>query len=187
MATYKHLTINREQLNNARRTRKAPPPRKLDDLRGHGQKLNAYFANAKAEVQKQNSSKDGATYILKISYDGALNFNHLNIHGLEFVSHEGRELCVVFATEEGLAKFQEHLNKLGVSGESLTYKQVLTAIEGIDSWSAEDRMSWALQSIGLPQTPTFSLDVELCPITRPTIPYAFEFTPLLNPGWLRSE
>lgn len=163
MATYKHLSINREQLNNARRTRQAPPPRKIDDLRGHGQKLNGYFATAKAEVQKQNASKDNATYILKIRYEGALNFKHLNIHGLEFVSHEGKELCVVFATEEGLAKFQEHLNKLGVSGESLTYKQVLTAIEGIDSWSAEDRMSWALQNKGMPQTQTFSLDVELWP------------------------
>ena len=85
------------------------------------------------------------------------------MHGLEFVSHEGKELCVVFATEEGLAKFQEHLNKLGVSGESLTYKQVLTAIEGIDSWSAEDRKSWALQNRGLPLAPKFCLDVELWP------------------------
>lgn len=92
-----------------------------------------------------------------------MTFESLQKHGLEFVSQEDKQLCVVFATEAGLAMFQEHLNKLGVVGQIVTYRQILEAIEGIDSWSAEDRKSWALRHIGLPDTDTFKLDIELWP------------------------
>ncbi len=67
-----------------------------------------------------------------------MTFENLQKHGLEFISQEGKQVCVVFATEAGLAMFQDHLNKLGVLGQNVTYKQILEAIEGIDSWSADD-------------------------------------------------
>lgn len=163
MATYKHLTIDRENLNNRRRTKNPPRFKKQGDLRGHGQKLNAYFATAAADARKQLKSAENSPFVLKIRYDGAMTFENLQKHGLEFISQEDKQLCVVFATEAGLAMFQEHLNKLGVAGQTVTYRQILEAIEGIDSWSAEDRKSWALRHIGLPDTDTFKLDIELWP------------------------
>lgn len=163
MATYKHLTIDRENLNNRRRTKNPPRFQKRGDLRGHGQKLNAYFATAAADARKQLKSSENSPFVLKIRYEGAMTFENLQKHGLEFISQEDKQLCVVFATEAGLAMFQEHLNKLGVAGQTITYRQILEAIEGIDSWSAEDRKSWALRHIGLPDTDTFKLDVELWP------------------------
>ncbi|ROM82224.1 peptidase S8 [Pseudomonas brassicacearum] len=163
MATYKHLTIDRENLNNRRRTKNPPRFQKRGDLRGHGQKLNAYFATAAADARKQLKSSENSPFVLKIRYEGAMTFENLQKHGLEFISQEDKQLCVVFATEAGLAMFQEHLNKLGVAGQTITYRQILEAIEGIDSWSAEDRKSWALRHIGLPDTATFKLDVELWP------------------------
>lgn len=163
LATYKHLTIARENLDNSRRTKPPPKFTKREDLRGHGQKLNAYFADATSAAKQQVASADGAPFVLKIQYDGALTFKDLQKHGLEFVSQENKQLCIVFATEDGLAKFQDHINKLGIAGQKLTYGQILQAIEGIDSWSAEDRKSWAVRNIGLPKTATFMLDIELWP------------------------
>lgn len=163
MATYKHLSFERENLDNARRTRKPPKFTKRGDLRGHGQKLNAYFASAAAAAKSQHRSAENSPFVFKLQYDGAMTFDKLHKHGLEFISQEGRQVCVVFASEAGLAMFQDHLNKLGVIGQSLTYQQILEAIDGIHAWSAEDRMSWALRNIGLPDADTFKLDVELWP------------------------
>ncbi len=163
MATYKHLTIDREELNNNRRTKNPPKFTTRDDVRGHGQKLNGYFATAQGQASKQLKSAENSPYVFKIQYDGAMTFDKLKKHGLEFISQEGKQVCVVFATEAGLAIFQEHLNKMGVLGQNVSYRQILEAIEGIETWSAEDRKSWALHNVGLPDTDTFKLDVELWP------------------------
>lgn len=164
MATYKHLSITREVLDNSRRKKSSPHFVTREDRRGHGQKLNGYFATAEGLAKKQIGSSAKSPYVLKLEYEGALTFANLNTHGLEFVSQEGKQLCVVFASEEGLAKFTANLQKLGVMDANLTHRQILEAIAGIDAWSAEDRKSWALRNIGLPDTPTFKLDIELWPI-----------------------
>lgn len=163
MATYKHLSFERENLDNARRTKNPPKFAKRGDLRGHGQKLNGYFATAAGVARQQIKSAENSPFVLKLQYDGAMTFENLQKHGLEFISQEGKQVCVVFATEQGLAVFQDHLNKLGVLGQTVSYKQILEAIEGIDAWSAEDRKSWALRNLGLPDGKNFKLDVELWP------------------------
>ncbi|MCD9125056.1 S8 family peptidase [Luteimonas fraxinea] len=163
MATYKHLSIERESLKNQRRTKQPPKFAKRDDLLGHGQKLNGYFATAAALAREQHVSAENSSFVLKLRYDGAMSFDNLEKHGLEFISQEGKQVCVVFANEMGLAKFQNHLSKLGIIGQTLTYAQILEAIEGIDAWSANDRKSWALRHLGFPQADIFGLDVELWP------------------------
>ena len=163
MATYKHLSFARENRDNQRRTKPPPQFKKREDLQGHGQKLNGYFATAEGIARKQLRSAENSPFVLKLRYDGAMTFDSLQKHGLEFIRQEGKQICVVFATEAGLAIFQDHLNKLGMAGEELTYKQILEAIEGIDAWSADDRKSWALRNVGLPDGDTFKLDVELWP------------------------
>lgn len=164
MANYKHLSIARENLDTQRRTKNPPHFITREDCRGHGQKLNAFFATAKQKTKKQIGSTANSPYVLKLQYEGALTFSNLSFHGLEFVSQEDKQLCVVFATEAGLAQFSDHLQKLGVLDSALTYRQVLEAISGIDAWSSQDRKSWALQNIGFPKDPTFKLDVELWPV-----------------------
>ena len=86
MATYKHLSIAREVLDNTRRTKNSPPFVKRDDRRGHGQKLNAYFATAAGQAKKQIGSSAKSPYVLKLKYEGTLTFANLSTHGLEFVS-----------------------------------------------------------------------------------------------------
>ncbi|MDQ9199798.1 hypothetical protein QBS64_20105, partial [Cronobacter sakazakii] len=58
-------------------------------------------------------------------------------HGVEFVSQENKQVCVVFSDEQGLATFAEHLSSLGLGNTELTYKQILEALDGIEGWSAK--------------------------------------------------
>lgn len=101
---FKHLTIKREVLENPRRTRNPPFFVRREDVRAHGRRLNAFFATARSAAGKLIPSST-QTYILKLQYEGALTFENLRIHGVEFISQEDSQVCVVFADEQGLMKF----------------------------------------------------------------------------------
>lgn len=131
-SAYEHLRIEKEPLVNDRRriTRKIPPP-KRDDLRAHGQRISGELAIATETARLQPGSEDGR-FVFKLNYSGNLDFSNLNKHGVEFVSQEDQTVCVIFASEQGLAEFADHLSRLGVPyGEELTYLQILIALEGV--------------------------------------------------------
>lgn len=161
---YPHLRFTRQELKNQRRKTggfsgaKAKP-----DAQQHSQKLTGELAQATAHAQELPSSLPG-TYFLRISYDGYLALDDLSKHGIQIVSQEDKELCVVFADEQGLAMFSERLQALGLVDSELTYKDLLLAITRIDNWTEQDRTSWALKQQGLPHEGTFHLDVELWPL-----------------------
>jgi hypothetical protein len=160
---YKHIKFEKEQLKNPRRSGNPPRFKKVDDLIGHGQRLSKSLALATKEVKNQLSSvKD--TYIFKISYEDTLNFENLGTHGVEFISQEENQVCVVFSTEKGLATFTDHLQRLGIDDSNITRKQLLEALTSIEAWNSEDRKSWAIKNHGLPEDDEFLLDVELWPI-----------------------
>jgi hypothetical protein len=160
----KHLTIERELLSNDRRTdRRRPQITKRDDLRVHGQKLAADLSHVIKCSQEQITSQEG-DYVLKLQYSGSLAFKDLSRHGVEFVSQEDKGICIAFSNKDGLTKFTDHLQKLGLDNTDITYKQVLEALEGIENWTAEDRKSWAVKQKGLPSFKVFKLDIELWPV-----------------------
>lgn len=163
LENYKHLVIKREILKNPRRTKSPPRFTKRNDLAAHGQKLNGYFVTALSRAREQISSTDGQ-YVLKLTYDDTLTFENLSFHGVEFISQEGKQLCVVFADEQGLALFADHLLRLGGDDGNITRKQILEALNGIDNWTRKDRSSWAIENKGFPPEETFKLDVELWPV-----------------------
>jgi Subtilase family len=160
---YKHLIIEKENLRNSRRIGRSPHFIKRDNLHSHGQKLAAELSHAIQYAKKQVSSKEG-DYVLKLKYSGSLIFGNLEKHGVEFISHESNEICIVFSNDDGLAKFSDHLQRLGLDDADITYKQILESIESIDNWTVEDRKSWAIQHKGIPTTETLKLDIELWPI-----------------------
>ena len=163
-SSYKHLVFTKEPLSNDRRTHKISIPKPdRTDIRAHGQQLNGYFQAARAAAKQQIASYDGS-YVLKIKYDGVIGFENLVAHGVEFISQEDSKLCIVFADEQGMAVFTEHLTRLGLNDADITYKNILAAINGIENWTVQDRQSWAVQNKGLPTTSTFNLDVELWPV-----------------------
>lgn len=166
---YRHLAIEREPLENDRRTRRTNLPRPdRGDMRAHGQRLFEGLGGAIRQARAQAVVEGG--YVLKLTYTGLLDFSHLNRHGVEFISQEGQGMCVVFSDEQGLAMFANHLQRLGIDDAELTYKQILEALDGIDNWTAEDRKSWAVRHKGIPDAASFNLDVELWPIKAPYHP-----------------
>jgi subtilisin family serine protease len=185
--SYQHLTINKEPIKNDRRTRQMKIPRpERADIRAHGQYLSNNLANTIEYVRQSTPGPSLGSYFLKLNYVGALDFKNLSKHGVEFISQEDQQMCVVFADEKGLAIFADHLQKLGLDEADLTYKQILEALDGIDSWTTEDRVSWALKRHGYPDEEIFRLDVELWPVgvmehlDRKSLLSAFE-------AWLESN
>lgn len=162
---YEHLRIEKEQLVNERRTKKSGFGNNVlrDDPLAHGQYLSKVLVDAVARARKQPGSEDGS-FVLKLNYSGNLDFSNLHKHGVDFLSQEDKTVCVVFASEQGLAEFADHLSRLGkTESEELTYLQILLALDGVGNWSREDRESWAVRQFGLPNLSVFKLDVELWP------------------------
>ncbi len=163
MPDYEHLRIEREPLENNRRTRRVVlPSANRGDIAGHAGSLERSLAQAMTNARRQVTSRPG--FILKLKYTGHLDVSHLERHGVEFISHEEKEICIVFTTEEGLAVFENQIKRLGLEDEELTYKQILEAIDGIENWTEEDRKSWIINKRGLPEEEEYQLDIELWPI-----------------------
>jgi subtilisin family serine protease len=167
---YKHLFIKKEILRNERRTAGSrQPPIKRDDFPSHCQKLKQDLSNSYQRAKAQPSHPEGE-YILKFKYSGSLAFKDLEQHGVKFISHEDKEVCVVFSNDDGMAKFSDHLQRLVLDDSDITYKRIVEALDGIENWTAEDRKSWAIQNKGLPTTKIFKLDIELWPINTSNHP-----------------
>ena len=162
---YEHLRIEKEPLINDRRKidRKIPSVIRSNPFE-HGQNLGTALAKAVESARAQPGTEDGRV-ILKLNYSGNLDFSNIKKHGVEFISQEDKTVCVVFASEQGLTEFADHLSKLGVAeDDELSYRQILLALDGVGNWSREDRESWALKQFGFPESEAFVLDVELWPI-----------------------
>ncbi len=187
MPDYEHLGIEREPLENDRRRvrRGGPPSANRGNIATHAGSLQQSLSQAMTNARLQLTSRPG-NFILKLKYTGHLDVAHLERHGVEFISHEEKEICVVFTTEAGLTVFENHLNRLGLEDEALTYKQILEAIDGIENWTAEDRKSWVINKNGLPVELEYQLDIELWPIAvahhpdRLALCHSFE-------GWLNEN
>jgi len=165
VGVYEHLRIEKVPLINNRRTssRKLPPNVAKETPGVLGLRLGKELEIAAGLAKLQPGSEDGQI-VLKLNYRGNLDLSKLNKHGIEFLSQEDNTICVVFATEQGLAEFADHLSKLGtVEGDELTYRQILLALDSVGNWSRSDRESWAVKKFGFPQTAAFLLDVELWP------------------------
>jgi hypothetical protein len=122
-ASYQHLTITKAPLQNDRRTRRVNIPRiRRGDLRQHGQMLLTQLQTLRPALAQVPGSADDGRYILKLNYSGTMNFSALIHHGVEFISQENKQVCVVFSDERGLATFAEHLASLGLDNTELTYK-----------------------------------------------------------------
>lgn len=138
---YEHIRIEKEPLVNDRRTKNQSGFGGVarSNPVAHGQFLGMELKMAAQEARKQQGAEDG-NLVLKINYTGSLDLSKLNKHGVEFVSQEDKTVCIVFASEQGLAEFADHLGRLGLpEGEELTYQNLLLALDGIGNWRRADR------------------------------------------------
>lgn len=184
---YEHLYIEKDpRVNDRRRKTVKIPPVHRANPGYHGQKLRENLEAAARLARSQPGAEDGRI-VLKLNYTGNLDLSKLGKHGVEFLSQEDKSVCVVFATEQGLAEFAEHLAKLGVAeDDELSYKNILLALDGVGNWGREDRESWALKHSGLPASPTYLLDVELWPVSFTRSPERMQETQRFE-HWLSSR
>lgn len=160
---YEHLRITKEQLINIRRKRKLNFSKETIDIVAHSQKLTAELSDV-INVRSSQVYSDNDNFVFKIDYSKYIDTEHLSNHGIDFVSQENTETIVVCADKDGLDVFNDHLVKLGLNDKTITYNKILHSIQKIESWTSEDRKSWAIKHKGFPTSDAFLLDIELWPI-----------------------
>lgn len=158
---YEHLRFSREAPVNPKRSRPgfgsiAEP----DNLQGHCNRLIDQVRQKRQEPTDIGGYDQRRLLRLTISNKQAIDLLG-RIPGVEFVSQEEELVALAFATETALDEFEARLASLA-GGDAPTYKQLLYAIESINSLKPEDRKGWALSREGLPGNSL--LDVELLPI-----------------------
>jgi hypothetical protein len=162
-----HLRITREEPINERRTRKGfPRIAHPADPAAHGRFLYDQFQTVKLIAERETVGGFDGRRLIKFEIVKELRPDDLqNIPGVELVSQEDKTIALAFATDEALEEFEARLTTLATGGRP-TRREVLYALSGVDVWSEEDRKGWALRQEGLPIDVSYSLDVELWPLTN---------------------
>jgi len=165
---YPHLRISREEPVNERRSK--PPPRfsPPGDPVAHAQVLQGTLQRAQEHADEDIGGFDERR-LFRFEVQPGFNPDDIRrlAHGIEFISQEEKTIILAFASELAVEEFEARLSTLAEGGRP-TNRIFIYALQGIDSWGAEDRQSWALTQEGFPDTEEFMLDVELWPLaTQP--------------------
>jgi hypothetical protein len=133
---------------------------------GHAVKLKQQL-NASRQARSLTQGGYDSRLLLKLTVHPTLRPEDIQrLPGLQVISQEGKEVQVLFATEKGLAEFQDRLDQIS-HGQHATRSEILYAIRGIDGWTAEDRLGSALRFYGIPQARDFVVDIELWSLGTP--------------------
>lgn len=177
--SHPHLQLAREEPITERRTRgggtgRERPPNFKEHFEGLGQHLQ----DARQATNEQAGYD--ARSLIKIELTDKVPPDELAkaLNGVQIVSQEDGELVLAFATNSQLDRFDARLASLATGG-SVTYRNVMYALQDVGYWTPDDRTGWALRQAGFPEESSFLLDVELWPLDRDmaTVRTAFE-------GWL---
>ncbi|HDN73579.1 MAG TPA: serine protease, partial [Archaeoglobus sp.] len=161
---YRHLKLIREEPITERRPKGVPRVRKPDDPIQHARFLKKSIVQATHEAKKDIKGYD-ERLLIRLETQEAFPIERLGQLGpnVEFVSQEGKNIVLAFASEEALAEFEARLATLAEGGRP-QYLQLIYALQDIGAWPPEHRKGWALRNEGFPETKPFILDVELWPL-----------------------
>ncbi len=165
--TYPHLPLAREETVNERRPRRGfsqiKPP---EDPREHGAALRRGLRRARAAADADIGGYDERR-LIKIDLSEKVSPEDIEQASghFEIVSQEEDKLVLAFATERQLADFEAKLADLANTG-TVTYSNVIYALQDFDRWTADDRTGWALKQDGFPEDEPFAIDAELWPLSR---------------------
>jgi len=168
MDRYPHLRFSREEPVNQRRSRPAPiRPPEPSDPRAFGEALKRSLDLARVHAADDIGGFDERP-LIKLELSTPLDPHQLQhiSRDIEIVSQEEKGVVLAFATEAALGEFESRLTSL-IEGGRVTYRNLVYALKGFDSWTEEDRTGWSLRQEGWPEAGTFLLDVELWPISQP--------------------
>lgn len=162
--TFPHLSFQRATPVNEKRSGSGPRPYIPNDIPAHGRRLLQKLANAR-EAAKEYVGGFDERKLFRFTVQKGFNPEDLRKISpeIDFVSQEDETVVIGFATNAALAQFEARLTGMA-SGEYVTNKEVIFALQSIDCWDAGNRQGWALKQQGFPEKEDFLLDVELWPL-----------------------
>lgn len=162
--SYSHLTLEREVPVTEKRKGGNPRPSAPEDPAAHARGLKARVEDALRQTGGDLGGFDDRR-LFRFEVNKGFNPDDLRhvSPDIEFVSQEADTVVVAFVTKAALASFEARLVSMA-QGNAVSYKQVIYALQGIDGWSADDRIGWALRRQGMPTAEPFLLDLELWPV-----------------------
>ena len=165
--SHPHLQLLREEPVTERRPGQGfGPQTSRDDPRSHGTALRSQLSAARQAASDDLGGYDDRRLIkLQLAEKVPPETVASAASGIEVVSQEEGTLILAFADERQLDSFEAKLTDLA-DGRSVSYQDVIYALDGLDHWSPEDRTGWALGREGLPDGDSVLLDVELWPLAR---------------------
>ena len=165
--SHPHLELGREEPVTERRTRPFGAKRERPDgFESHASTLREHLRSARQATDDEVGGYDERR-LIKIELTGKVLPEEVAkvAHGIEIVSQEEGQLVLAFATNDQLDNFDARLATL-TAGGSVTYPNVMYALQDLGYWTPEDRKGWALKQTGFPEKELFLLDVELWPLDR---------------------
>ena len=178
--SHPHLELAREEPVTERRSRPGfPSTVPPDDPRRHASVLRERLQAARVAAATEDVGGYDERRLIKITLADKVPPQEVakatgNVH---VVSQEDDTLLLAFASDDQLAAFEARLASLA-TGEHVSYKQVLYALQNLDRWTRDDRMGWALKRDGFSDREPFVVDAELWPLERsdeaPRLREAFE-------------
>ena len=160
---YPHLSFSKElPLKPRRKVGANPKSVNCSNPKIHGKKLQEQVISFQENLASQLGG-DPSRNLIRIKLSEKISFENITKHGITILGQEDDLLYLAFADEQQLNEFNSRLGKL-VDGESITYPNLLYAIDKIEVWSKDDRKSWAIKQFDLPDDDLFRLDIELWPI-----------------------
>lgn len=162
--SFPHLPLQREEPVTEKRPGGRRVPSAPADPAAHGRALRQRLETAKVEAATDVGGFDDRR-LFRFTVDKGFDPDSLLkiSNEVELISQEGDDVVVAFVSTAALESFEARLTSLA-GDERVKYKEVLYALQGIDGWSADDRMGWALRREGLPAEAPFVLDLELWPL-----------------------
>ena len=164
--SHPHLQLLREEPVTERRPGRGFGPTTSRDPRGHGTTLSSQLSAARQAASDDLGGYDNRSLITLRLAEKVLPENISSaVSGIEVVSQEEDTLILAFADEAQLDRFEAKLTDLA-EGRSVTYQNIIYALDGLDHWRPEDRTGWALGREGFPDGDSILLDAELWPLAR---------------------
>lgn len=162
--TFPHLSLQREVPVKEKRSARPPITQAPADISRHGRGLQQKLTNAIEQAADDMGGFDDRK-LFRFTVQKGFNPDNLRkiAAGIDFISQEDETIVIGFATNAALADFEARLSSM-ISGETITNKEVIYALQSIDGWGIENRTGWALKNQGFPTTDCFLLDVELWPL-----------------------
>jgi hypothetical protein len=164
---YAHLELTRLDLTPPRRRGGGGgvPVQKHEDTERHGDQIRQNLFDAEETIiqHKPNEFDPGLLMKLRIQA-GTIDEEALRSFGIEIVSEESEGTLIVFFDERARQEFLARLDryKAGESGRGVS-ANVFHAIEGVSTWTREDRLGRVLRGQPWSRDSRLVVDIELWP------------------------